>query len=269
MKKHIAIVTGASSGMGREFAKKIATTAVDEIWLIGLGKEELDNTGKEIGKPYLAFDLDLTQKENLEQLKVTIDKADVIVDWLVNASGFGKFGRYDDIKLESTIGMIDLNVRALVYLTEITLPHMEAGGRIVQFGSVAGFQPIPYIATYGATKAFVVSYSRAMNVELKHRGISMTCICPYWTKTNFFKRATQPRNNVVKKYVVMYDPVKVIDKAFKDSIKRKPLSIKGFIARSQVRLVKILPTNFVMNTWLRQQKLKRGYYTSNENKKDK
>ncbi len=257
--KRIAIVTGASSGMGREFAKKIATTDVEELWLIGLNEKELNLTKQQIQKPCVCFSLDLTKLENLETIKQTIKESNVIVSWLVNASGYGKFGRYDEIKLESSIGMIDLNCRALVYLTEASIPYMEKGSRIVQFGSVAGFQPIPYIATYGATKAFVISYSRAMNVELKSKGISVTCVCPYWTKTNFFKRATEPREQVVSKYIVMYDPIKVVEKAFKDSLKRKELSIKGFVARSQVRLVKIVPTKWVMGIWVKQQNLTKKY----------
>lgn|SRR5574344_11662 len=141
-------------------------------------------------------------------------------------------------------------------MTEMVIPYMNENAHIVEFGSIAGFQPVPYINVYSATKAFVVSYSRALNMELKPRKISVTCICPYWTKTQFFKRAVDLENQVVKKYVVMYDADKVIDKAMNDAENRKELSTYGFKAIFQRRLVKILPHKFVMKFWINQQKLK-------------
>ena len=117
------------------------------------------------------------------------------------------------------------------------------------------------MAVYAASKAFVLSYSRALNQELKNRKIKITTVCPFWTKTAFFDRAkaTKAKAEVVTKYVAMYDPKKVVKKAIKDSKRGKELSICGFIARSQVRLVNILPKKLVMKTWISQQKLNRKY----------
>lgn len=256
--KRIAIITGASSGMGREFAKRIDRCLLDELWLIGLNEKELETTAGMCRTKCQILKLDLTKQKSFDTLEEQL-KDNIKVEWLINASGYGKFGRYDEIKLESTLNMIDLNVRALVHMTELIIPYMQKGGRIVQFGSVAGFQPVPYISTYGATKAFVISYSRALREELKPKGISVTCVSPYWTKTNFFKRATEPKNNVISNYIVMYDPVKVIDKAFKDARNRKALSIYGFIARWQTRLVKLVPTSFTIWVWKKQQKFDKKY----------
>lgn len=258
--KHIAVITGASSGMGREFVRQL-DGKFDEIWGIALEKDGLEKVKEEIKTPFRVCAFDLTKDESFDEYTAMLKAEDVVIDLLVNASGFGKFGRYDEIDVHASANMVDLNCKALLKMTELSLPYMQKGSKIANISSVAGFQPIPYIATYGATKAFVISYSRALNQELKSRGISITTICPFWTKTAFFDRAkqTKAKGEVVSKYVVMYDPKKVIAKAIKDTYKGKEMSIYGFIARSQVRLVHLLPKKAVMNIWIKQQKLNKKY----------
>lgn len=258
--KHIGVITGASSGIGREFVRQL-DGKFDEIWGIALEKDLLDKVKEEIKTPFKSLDLDLTKEESFDTYLTMLKDEEAVVDLLVNASGFGKFGRYDEINVLSSANMVDLNCKALLKMTEFTLPYMQEGGKIVNIASVAGFQPIPYIATYGATKSFVISYSRALNQELRGRKISITTVCPFWTKTAFFDRATKTsaKNQVVSKYAVMYDAKKVVAKAIKDAYKGKEMSIYGFVARSQVRLVSMLPKKLVMKTWIRQQKLNKKY----------
>ncbi len=258
--KNIAIITGASSGMGREFVRQL-DGQYEEIWGIGLGEEALDIVKQETQTHFVPLELDLTKQESFDKLNEKLQQEKPNVVFLANCSGFGKFGRYDEIKIEDSANMVDLNCKALMQMTEYVLPYMKEGGRIVEIASVAGFQPIPYMAVYGASKAFVVSYSRAINQELKSRKIKVTCVCPFWTKTAFFDRATdtKAKNEVVSYYAAMYKPEDVVKKAIKDSRKGKELSICGFIARSQVRLVNIFPKKIVMATWIRQQKLKKKY----------
>lgn len=258
--KNIIVITGASSGLGREFAHQLDNMdGVDEIWGIALDLDKLNEVKSELKTPFRSFDFDLTKDENFDKYVGELKKEDVNIKMLINCSGFGKFGRYDEIPVEASANMIDLNCKALVKMTELSLPFISNGGRIIQIASVAGFQPIPYINVYGATKAFVISYSRALNIELKHRNISVTCVCPFWTKTNFFSRAKATEHSVVSKYVVMYNADFVVKYALKKAIKRKELAIPGFVSRSQVRLVRILPHKLVMKTWIRQQKLKKKY----------
>lgn len=258
--KNIAIITGASSGMGREFVRQL-DGQYDEIWGIGLGQEALDKVKEETKTLFKGFNLDLTKEESFEKITSLLKEENPNVQFLANCSGFGKFGRYDEIDIKDSANMVDLNCKALLMMTEYVLPYMHEGGRIVEIASVAGFQPIPYMAVYGASKAFVVSYSRALNQELKSKGIKVTCVCPFWTKTAFFDRAkdTKATNEVVTYYAAMYKPENVVKKAIKDSRKGKELSICGFIARSQVRLVSMLPKRLVMATWIKQQKLKKKY----------
>ena len=152
--------------------------------------------------------------------------------------------------------MVDLNCKALMTLCQLSVPYMCTGAQIVNMASVAAFQPIPYINIYAATKAFVLSYSRALNRELKGEDIHVMAVCPFWTKTEFFNRAiTNPDKQIVKKYAAMYNPEDIVRRAFRDLKRRKDVSMYGFVARGQKLLVKLLPHSFVMDTWMRQQDL--------------
>lgn len=259
--KKIALITGASSGMGRRFCFEIDKLGLDEIWGVALKTDEVEKMKEELKTPFKFFDLDLTKDESFQTLKEALEKEEADVAWLVNASGYGKFGRYDEITVEQQLGMIDLNCKALTHLTLVALPFMHEGGRIVEIASIAAFQPIPYLAVYGASKAYVLSYSRALNRELKSRKISVTCLCPYWTKTAFFDRATKTnaKQQVVTKYVAMYEPEDVIKRAMKGATKRKEVVLYGFKSKAQTALVKMLPHSWVMSIWERQQKFKKKY----------
>ena len=177
------------------------------------------------------------------------------VKLLVNAAGFGKFGAFDKVPLEDDLRMIDLNCKALVAMTRLTLPYMASGSHILQLDSLSAFQPVPYITTYGATKSFVLSYSRAMNRELKAKGIRMMAMNPGWVKTEFFNHALVTNSGEVQYYTPLYAAKDVVATGLKDLYRsRKDYSVHGFPIRMQVRLVKLLPHSMVMSTWINQQK---------------
>lgn len=254
----IAIVTGATNGMGREFVKLLSQKETfDEIWAIGRKSELLDSLEKEITTPLRKFAVDLTDG-GVDKVVACLNE-DTDVTWLVNAAGFGKFGRYDQIPVAESTNMIRLNCECLVDMTERVLPYMRKGARIAQFSSVAAFQPTPYQNVYAATKAFVYSYARALNVELKPRGITSTAVCPFWTESAFFSRAEFTEKPVIINKSVLYKAADVVATAYKDIVRGKDLSIHGSKARRQVRLVKICPVKFVMKTWVKQQKFDERY----------
>lgn len=252
----IAIITGASSGMGREFARQLSGwEKFEEIWVIARRTNRLQELQKEIPVSTRAISLDLTAPEALAQYEELLKAEKPEVGLLANIAGFGKFGRYDQIPLQDSMKMIDLNCKALVAITEMTLPYMKRGAKIVELDSLSAFQPVPYINVYGATKAFVLSYSRGLNRELKPRGIRVMAVNPGWVKTEFFDRATQTSNDAVTYYNKLYESKDVIATALKDLYRtKKDVSIHGASVRRQVRLVKLLPHSFVMNVWMRQQK---------------
>ena len=252
----IAIVTGASSGMGKEFALQLGGyVSVDEIWVIARREEALKALDGQCGATVRAIPLDLCKEESYAAFAAILEKEQPDVKLLVNAAGFGKFGDYHDIPLEDDLRMIDLNCKALVAMTRVVLPYMHAGSHILQLDSLSAFQPVPFITTYGATKAFVLSYTRAINRELKEKKIRMMAMNPGWVKTEFFDHALQTNGNRVQYYNHLYEAKDVVATGLKDLYKtRKDYSVHGFPIRMQVRLVKLLPHSMVMSTWISQQK---------------
>ena len=253
----IAIVTGASSGMGREFVVQLGSyVAVDEIWVIARRTAALESLKEEVSTPIRPIALGLCDSESFRSLAAMLEAEKPDVKLLVNAAGFGKFGAYHKVSLEDDAKMIDLNCKALVLMTRLVLPYMHRGSHVLQLDSLSAFQPVPYITTYGATKAFVLSYSRAMNRELKKDGIRMMAMNPGWVKTEFFNHACQTNGeNEVQYYNYLWEAKDVVATGLKDLYKtKKDYSVHGFPIRMQVRLVKLLPHSMVMSTWLSQQK---------------
>jgi short-subunit dehydrogenase len=249
----IAVITGASSGMGREFVSQLSRQqSFDEIWVIARRIERLNEIKEEMGDIIRPIALDLTNEDCIAEYKAMLERENPEVAVLVNASGFGKFGTFTDMKLDDLYGMVDLNSRSLVGMTYVTLPFMKEGSCIYQVDSLSSFQPVPYIATYGATKAFVLSFSRALNVELKKRGIKVMAVCPGWVKTEFFDRAVY--DDTIVYYNKFFTPDQVITRALRDMKKGKDVSICGASVRTQVFFTKLLPHKLIMKIWCKQQK---------------
>lgn len=254
----IAIVTGASSGMGREFVKQVSKKEkFDEIWVIARRKEALESLKKEVKAKIRPITLDLQNSESFETYKKLLAEEKPEVALLANIAGYGKFGKYDEISLEDCLGMIDLNCKALVAMSQLTIPYMKRGSKILQLDSLSAFQPVPYLNVYGSSKSFVLSYSRALNRELKTKGIRVMSVNPGWVKTEFFDHATKSSNDAITYFNVMYDAKDVIKTAIRDLYHtKKDVSIHGFQIKAQVLLVKLLPHKIVMEIWMRQQKHK-------------
>ena len=253
---NIAVVTGASSGMGREFVLQLGSyVQVDEIWAIARRKEALEALRAEVSIPVRPICLDLSLEESFQALKDLLEAEKPNVRLLVNAAGFGKFGAYHKVDMAEECRMIDLNCKALVAVTRLCLPHMQRGSHILQLDSLSAFQPVPYITTYGATKAFVLSYSRAMNRELKASGIRMMAMNPGWVKTEFFNHAMPTNSGEVQYFNHLYEAADVVATGLKDLYRsKKDYSVHGLPIRNQVRLVKLVPHSIVMTIWQNQQK---------------
>lgn len=253
--KYIAIVTGASSGMGRELVLQLPKwEQFDEIWVIARRSERLEELKKLCPLPIRPIPLDLTDSDALEHFADLLDAAKPTVGLLANISGFGKFGRYDKIPLKESMAMIDLNCKAVVAMTELTLPYMKKGSKILNLDSLSAFQPVPYLNVYGSTKAFILSYSRALNQELKPRGIRVMSVNPGWVRTEFFDCAQKTSNDAVTYFNKVYEASDVMSTALRHLYKtKKDVSIHGFQVRAQVLLVKLLPHRLVMKIWLKQQ----------------
>ncbi|MBE6602289.1 MAG: SDR family NAD(P)-dependent oxidoreductase [Ruminococcaceae bacterium] len=249
----IAVITGASSGMGKEFVVQLAREkSFDEIWVIARRLDRLEALQSEVSTKIRPISLDLTKEESIAEYSAMLEREKPVVDVMVNASGFGRFGTFSDMELETMYRMIDLNSKAYVGMTYATLPYLTQGSEVYQLDSLSSFQPVPYICVYGATKAFVLSFSRALNVELKSRGIHMMAVCPGWVKTEFFDHAVT--DDTITYYNKFFTPEQVITRAIRDMKKRKDVSICGFSVRAQVLLTKLLPHRLIMKIWCKQQK---------------
>ena len=253
----IAVITGASSGMGREFALQITQKETfDEIWVIARRKERLDELKEQLSCPVRVLPMDLTNEAALDNYSALLEQEKPEIDLLINAGGYGKFGRYDQIPLEDCMGMIDLNCKALVAMTQRSLPYIPQGGRILQVDSLSAFQPVPYLNVYAATKAFVLSYSQGLKAELKDRNIQVLAFCPGWVTTEFFDHAYQTSRDAVTYFNKVFTAEEVVRDALKALKKGKDVCVPSKRNKLQVFGVKHLPTRFVIKTWMRQQKHK-------------
>ena len=252
----VAIITGASSGMGREFVRQFSEyVTVDQVWVIARRAEALAELASECPVPVRPIALDLCKEASFDTFASLLAEEKPDVKLLVNAAGFGKFGKFDRVSVDDECKMIELNCTALVKMTRLTLPYMSRGSHILQLDSLSAFQPVPYITTYGATKAFVLSYSRAMNQELKSRGVRCMAMNPGWVKTEFFDHAFQTNNSEVQYFDRLYEAKDVVATGLKDLYRsKKDVSIHGLPVRMQVLLVKLVPHRIVMKIWLNQQK---------------
>lgn len=249
----IAVITGASSGIGREFALALdKEESFDEIWLIARREERLNALSGLLRSRARVLPADLTRREEIDAYGelLAAEKPEIAV--LVNAAGCGRFRAFTEDPLETHRDIIALNDTALVSMTFLSLPYMKKGSRIYEMGSLSCFQPVPYMNVYAASKAFVLSFSRGLRAELKGRGIRVMAVCPGWIRTEFFDRAKT--DDTVSRFNRFYGPGEVAAKALKDMKKGKAVSILGLPERIQVLSVKLLPHSFVIRTWLRQQK---------------
>ncbi len=251
---NIAVITGASSGMGRELARAIdKTETLDELWVIARRRERLEELAGELRTPVRVLAWDLSDMSVFDEYRALLAAERPHVTTLGNVSGYGKFALFEDVPYEDSLGMVDVNVKAYVAMTQLTLPYMGRGDRVINLDSLSAFQPVPYQCIYGATKAFVLSFSRALNVELEPRGIRVLAVCPGWVRTEFFDRAViDPR--AVTYYDVWWTPEQVIDQALRDYDRGRDVSVLGAQVRRQVALVKHLSHRTVMRIWMKQQK---------------
>ena len=243
-----AIITGASSGLGREMARQIGDRfgGIREVWLIARREERLQELAEEMPVPVRIFPLDLTETAALEVLERELRERKPEVMFLVNASGYGKIGPVERLSLEEETGMVALNCQALCAVTRLVLPYMAGKGRIIQFASAAAFLPQPDFAVYAATKSFVLSYSRALNSELKPREICVTAVCPGPVKTEFFDIAETTGSIPLYKRLVMAKPEKVAALALRDSMMGKTVSVYGPLMKAFWLISKILPHGLLL-----------------------
>ena len=243
---NVAVITGASSGMGKEFARQLDAIAnLDEIFLIARSQEKLDAIDFETKAYKRPTALDLTQDPSYEYLRTLFEIEKPCIRMLINCAGFGLTGTVEELSGQKQGEMIDLNCKALTKLTSLCLPYMTKGSRIIQMASAGAFLPQPEFAVYAASKSYVLSFGRALHAELYPKQIYVTTVCPGPVDTPFFEVASKEGAPAgIKKYF-MAKPEKVVKHALKASILKKDLAIygvsmKGLYALSHLPFTKTL-----------------------------
>lgn len=231
-KHQAALITGASAGIGRELAKLFAKDHYDLILVARDGSrlaQFADELQRQFGVSARSFPLDLTAPSAAQFLFDQLARENISVDVLVNNAGYGKLGTFAEVPLEESLGQIQLNITALTHLTKLFLgPMLERkSGKILNVASTAGFQPGPLMAVYYATKAYVISFSEAVANELKGTGVTVTCLCPGVTDTEFQKRAGTEQTRLFRQMRPM-DAKTVARDGYRGVMKGKPLVISGF-----------------------------------------
>lgn len=248
----IAVVTGASAGIGREFVYEIDRFGVlDEIWVIARRLDRLEELKGKCKTPVRPVTMDLSDLKALDGYRELLEKEKPEISLLVNAAGFGVFGPFAEKDLDKMLGSVTVNSLALTGMCHISIPYMKSGDSIINVGSNSAWQPVPYQTVYGASKSYVLNFSRSLYRELRSKGIHVMCVCPGWIKTEFQQVAQHEQ--YIRYVDRWYEASEVAVQAMKDLRKKKMVSILGHPVRCQVRLVKFLPVKMVMDIWCRQQ----------------
>ena len=249
----IAFVTGASSGLGRDFVLELAgkERGLEEIWVVARREHRLSELKRQCPVPLRIFPLDLTCEESLKKLQLPLDTHQPDIAVLINAAGYGRIGNYRDLSASDSLNMIDLNCKAAVAVTLLCLPFMHRGGRILEICSTAAFQPFPYLNLYAASKAFLYRYSRGLRRELFGRGILVTAVCPYWIKdTEFIANAKQsPGKHAIRHFPLASRSNQVAKWALLDSRLGLSVSTPGPICMIHRIAAKLLPSWVMMDLW--------------------
>lgn len=240
---NIAIISGASSGIGLEISKELDKLSLDELWLISSNKDKLLSASEGLTTKTRILPLDLSNEQYISELSLLLKNENPNVKYLVCSAGVGFNGAFEELTNENIAKMIDINVRALTSLTHTVLPYVSMGGRIIEIASSAGFMPQPYFSVYSATKSYVISFSRALRAELKKKKIYVTAVCPGPVETPFFSGLDNVKE-YKKKYAI--SPQRVAKGALKASKRKKSLYIPTFSMKMVHLASKIVPNSLIL-----------------------
>jgi short-subunit dehydrogenase len=250
MAEDVALITGASSGIGEALARRIARDG-RHLAVVARRTDRLEKLAQELtaahGVAVHVIAQDLIQPGAIERLLGEVAHRGLTVDWLVNNAGFGTHGLFAELPVERELEEIRLNVAVLVELTGRLLPAMVARrrGAVVNIASVGAFTPSPYMATYAATKAFVLSFSEAIAVELRGTGVDVLCVCPGFTRTEF-QSAAQVDVSAIPSLAWMSAET-VADQAVR-AVGRRAVVVNGLMNSLLTGVVRVLPRSMVTRT---------------------
>ncbi len=245
----IAIITGASSGLGREYAKKVneMRNDIDELWLIARRREGLENTAVNLNKKVMILPFDITSESFFDEFGKLLKTESPEIKLLINNAGFGKLGAFENSDITADAKMVRLNCEALTVITAACLPYMKVGSEIINTCSIAAFAPNTNMAVYSSTKAYVMSFSKALRAELKKRKINVLAVCPGPMDTEFLPVAgIEPGASRTFDTLPRVKPDIMAYKSLIASSKKRGVYTNRFLYKFYRILAKILPHGFVI-----------------------
>ena len=255
-----ALITGASSGIGKTFARQLASQKKNLV-LVARSKDKLQQLATELEQKEqiksIIIPQDLTEPGVGKSLYETLKNKGCKIDLLINNAGFGDYGNFSDRPLEKQINMIQLNITVLTELTGLFLPEMKQRGKggIINVSSIAGFQPLPYMSVYAATKAFVLNFTEALWAENEGCGVNILALCPGPTESEFFSRAELPSSFVKDAPNSLVSSEKVVKEALKALSQNKSTIITGGIGNQLiVNIPRFLPRDLLVSAVKKQFK---------------
>lgn len=256
--RSLAIVTGASAGLGVDFARLLAADKHD-LLLVARRMERMEQLAAELHKDHgikaHCLSVDLNESAAAETVSEYLKKHHLHADVLINNAGFGAMGQFVDIDLQEQLRMMQVNMTALVHLTGLILPGMisRGKGRVMNVASTAAFQPGPRMAMYYATKAFVLSFSEAVHHEIRKTGVTVTCLCPGPTPTEFQQAAKMEKTRMFNSRM-MIDSATVARVGYQAMKKGKRLVIPGNLTKVLAFSTRLAPRSLVLKVAERMQK---------------
>lgn len=244
----IAIITGASAGLGLEFLKAapVYFPEIEEYWLIARRKDKLIEAAGQINRQCRVFPLDLTAPDSYRALERELNRLSPSVELLINNSGCGYLGNVGDGSLDDQLRMVDLNLKGLTAVTHVTLPHMTNGSHIVNVSSIASFCPNARMTVYSAGKAYVSAFTYGIGEELRDRGITATAVCPGPMDTDFIYLGDIKGNSKTFDILPYCDPKKVANGALRATLQGKSNYTPRAFYRFYRALAKLLPVSVTM-----------------------
>lgn len=245
-----ALITGASGGIGLELARIHAQNG-DNLVLVARNKIKLDVIKSELESKHpvsvFIISVDLAVADAAKELFDAVQKQNINVDYLINNAGYGDYGFFADSDWEKESRMIQLNISTLTQLTRLFLPEMihHGGGKIMNLGSVASFQPGPLMAVYCATKAFVLSFSEALNNEVADKGITVTALCPNLTESGFVDASAMNESKMAKGRKLP-TAKEVAEYGYKSMMKGRAVAVHGFMTKVMVTSERLVPRSLVV-----------------------
>ncbi len=241
----IAIVTGATGDIGEEFVKSLLSET-DQVWAVGRSENKLTSLKEKYGDKIVPVRVDLSDRNDIFSFCEKIESEKPEIRYLVNNAGVAKMKPVSDFTLKEISDMLDINDKAATLICRACIPYMVKGSYLLNVASASAFQPNPYIALYSASKAYLLSFTRSLNVE--NENITCTAVCPGWVDTQMLPKQ---RDGKDIRYPGMTPASKVVEVALKDCHKGKDVSVCSFYFRYMRFLSKVTPHSIAMKMWVK------------------